>query len=81
MRSLAAGLLVWLAGTASSCGALHEAHIQMAVSGDTASVIAWYRVTGPGDSLRFTAARPAGRIIKDNPAAIRPMTAPVRKAY
>ena len=33
------------------------------MSGDTASVIAWYRFTGTGDSLRFTAARPAGQTL------------------
>lgn len=63
MRSLAAGLLVWLAGAAPSGGALPEANIQIAVSGDTASVIAWYRFMGTRDSLRFTAARPAGQAL------------------
>jgi hypothetical protein len=63
VRSLAAGLLVWLAGAASSGGTLDEAHIQIAVRGDTASVIAWYRFAGTGGSLRLGATRPAGQTL------------------
>ena len=52
---------MWLAGAAPSGGALREAHIQITVRGDTASVIAWYRFAGTRDSLRFRATRPAGQ--------------------
>jgi hypothetical protein len=62
MRSVtpsAAALALWLVLAAAARGALHEAHIQITVSGDTASVIAWYRFMGIGDSLRFRATHPA----------------------
>jgi len=63
VKSLAAGLLVWLVWAASSGGTLDEAHIQVTVSGDTAWVIAWYRFAGTGDSLRLNATRPAGQTL------------------
>ena len=56
-----ATLLLWLCLAAG--GALREAHIQITVHADTASVIAWYRFAGTRDSLRFRATRPAGQTL------------------
>ncbi len=56
-------LLGVLLAPASGRGTLEEARIQITVHGDTTWVIAWYRCTGTGDSLRLRATRPAGQTL------------------
>lgn len=63
VRLLAVGFLLWLSSAAAAGGRLEEARIQIAVSGDTAWVIAWYRFAGAGDSLSLTTRRPAGQTL------------------
>jgi len=52
-------LLVLVAATPQ--GALQDAHIHIAIAGNTARVSARYRVTDPGDSIRFNALRVASQ--------------------
>ena len=57
---LGRALLVLVAVTAPQ-GTLRDARIRIAITGDTARVMARYRVTDAGDSLRFNAIRIASQ--------------------
>jgi len=55
--TLLAGRVLLALVAAAPQGALQDARIRIAIVGDTAHVVARYRITGPGDSIRFHAMR------------------------
>lgn len=57
MTFLAGPALLALLAAATPQGTLRDARIRIAIAGDSARVMARYRVTGVGDSIRFNAMR------------------------
>jgi hypothetical protein len=58
---LAGPALLALVAAAAPQGTLQDARVRIAITGDTAHVVARYRITDPGDSIRFNAMRVASQ--------------------
>lgn len=61
MTVLAGRALLALVAATVPQGNLQDARIRIAIAGDTAHVVARYRITDPGDSIRFNAMRAASQ--------------------